>query len=243
MNSLKILIVEDDISFSVELEMLVQDIGYEVVAVAENGEEALKLIIQNEPDLILMDISLETELSGMDVAEKIQYLKIPILFITSYAEKELYQRSKKVSSIGYLVKPIKEFSLRSAIEMAIRTVEAEQIQTEQEDAFSTNKAMYLKKKGVFYKVMISDILYFQADDNYVIIYLKNDRFIAKTKIKDIEKMLQGRSFLKVHRSFIINLKKISSIDFRGSKINIGKQSIPMNRSVKSFLKDKVKDFL
>lgn len=240
MNSLNILIVEDDLSFALELELLVQNIGYQAQSRVDNSSKALESIMVQKPDLILMDIDINGLMSGMEIAEQIQHLNIPILFITSYKKEDLYERSKLLrNSLGFVIKPVKKIALRSAIELAIRTIQAEQTNTET-DMDSEKKEIYVKKKNVYHKVLVEDILYIQASDNHVIIYTEDDKFLAQTRLGDVWDLVKRTNFLKTHRSYIVNLKKVNAIDLSKNFMTIGEDTIPISRSVKPILREKVK---
>ena len=117
---IKILIVEDEMSIALELEMIIDELGYQLIGVVDNAEETIVIASEKSPDLILMDIGIKGEYTGLEVAEKINHLPIAILFITSYHSQEMFQRAKATNFTGYLTKPISKFSLQGAIEMAIR---------------------------------------------------------------------------------------------------------------------------
>ena len=94
-SALKILIVEDNISFALELEMILDEIGYQIIATVDNSAEALDIIFSKEPDLILMDIDIKGNLSGTQIGQKIKHLNIPIIFITSFDNKERYEDARQ----------------------------------------------------------------------------------------------------------------------------------------------------
>jgi len=115
---MQILIVEDDMSIALDLEMLIDELGYELLGLVDNAEAALAIALEKLPDLILMDISIKGKYSGLEVAEKIKHLPIVILFITSHQTEEVFQRAKLTNFAGYLTKPITKVSIIGAIEMA-----------------------------------------------------------------------------------------------------------------------------
>ena len=117
---IKILIVEDEMSIALELEMLVDELGYQLIGIIDNGEEALLAAKEKLPDLILMDIDIKGEYNGLTVAEKIKDLPIAILFITSFETQAMLQKAKSTNFVGYLTKPIRKVSIEGAIEAAIR---------------------------------------------------------------------------------------------------------------------------
>ena len=236
-NTLSILIVEDDLSFALELEMLIKEIGYQVAGRVDNASAAQQLIQKQLPDLILMDIELKGDLSGIELAEKIASLHIPILFITSYAEDSYYERAKKTNFIGYLVKPVKEYSLRSSIELAIATLQNKETDAKK-IAFSTENTLYYKKNNLYHKVLIEDINFIEANGDYTITHTTTSTFTASIRLGELENLLRDRSFLRIHRSFIINLDKAESISPEQNKIFIGGHSIPFSRRIKAeLLKD------
>jgi len=120
MNNLKILIVEDEVITAMFIQEYLEKIGYEVIDAVSTGEEAIKLVETDKPDLVLMDIMLKGKMTGIDAA-KIIYLKhnIPIIYLTAYSDEDTLNKTKETSPFGYLVKPIEEHSLRATIEMAI----------------------------------------------------------------------------------------------------------------------------
>jgi len=107
-------------SIALELEMLIEELGYQLISIIDNAEEALTVAREQSPDLILMDIGIKGRYSGLEVAEKIKYLPIAILFITSYQTQEIFQRAKLTNFAGYVTKPITKVAIQGAIEMAIR---------------------------------------------------------------------------------------------------------------------------
>ena len=102
---LEVLIVEDDFSFSLDLRMLVERLGYKCAGTVDNAEHALEIINRKTPGAILMDIDLKGQMSGIELAEKIKKKNIPVLFITSYQDEATYERAKKLEMVGFLVKP------------------------------------------------------------------------------------------------------------------------------------------
>ncbi len=117
---IKVLITEDEILIARELEMTLQDLGYEVVGIASNGASALAQIAEVQPDLVLMDIVLPGELDGIETAEQIrQQFQLPIIFLTAYADRSTLERAKITEPFGYLLKPFQPQALNIAIQVAL----------------------------------------------------------------------------------------------------------------------------
>lgn len=254
-DTLSILIVEDDLSFALELDMLVREIGYNVIGRIDNSAEALEAILSESPDLILMDIDIRGKLTGIEIAQKIKHLPIPILFITSFGQEEYYNQAKETNSIGFLVKPINKYSLQSALEMAIRSIgtkavkQDNEIQKEaipqaaspkEEDAFPLKEFLFFKKKNVFQKVKIADILYIEANGDYCVAHTESGSFIASQRLTKMEEMLEQYPFLRVHRSYVVNLKSISSVEPNDNIIHLGDKQIPYSRSNRDALLEQIR---
>lgn len=133
MPSVSLLIVEDDVILRMDLCTRLIRLGYEVVGVAATGDEANKLLSRCRPDLVLMDICIEGEEDGIEVAHRIRSdLGLPIIFLTAFTDEENIQRAKLVEPHGYLTKPINEQDLRSTIEIALHKHKVEAALRERE---------------------------------------------------------------------------------------------------------------
>jgi len=116
---LKLLVVEDEYLVAFHLQEQLRQLGYEVGQLVATGEEAIKNVEQEQPDIILMDMRLAGEMDGVQTAQEIQSrYKIPIIFLTGYASEEVKERVKALNSVAYVVKPV----MPSQIEAAIASV-------------------------------------------------------------------------------------------------------------------------
>ena len=120
MRASRILIAEDEKVVATDIEECLTAAGYIVVGAAASGLEALKRIVETEPDLVLMDIKLKGPLDGIDVAEAIcEHLDIPVVYLTAYADSETLERAMKTASAGYVLKPFDGRRLQTAVEIAL----------------------------------------------------------------------------------------------------------------------------
>ncbi len=120
MTDANILIVEDEGILAMELKDKLEKLGYSVPATASTGAEAVEFATKHRPDLILMDIVLKGDMDGIETANKIRSnLKVPIIYLTAYADDETVKRAKITEPFGYLVKPYNDKELQIAIEMAL----------------------------------------------------------------------------------------------------------------------------
>lgn len=119
-DKLRILIVDDEPLICDNLELYLNNQDYMVVGKAYDYEEGSSLFMKTEPDLALLDINFEEEKDGIDLAEwMIKIRPLPIIYLTSYSDKETIERAKKTLPQGYLVKPFNEQSLITTIEIAL----------------------------------------------------------------------------------------------------------------------------
>lgn len=117
------MIVEDESLIAIDLQFILEDNGYEVVAHAKNGETAIELAHLYRPQLILMDIKMP-KLDGLKASKIIeQQFGIPILFISAYSEKELLSYMKQDNVLGYVMKPFSEKNVLPALEVAFHQIE------------------------------------------------------------------------------------------------------------------------
>ena len=120
MTKRKILIVEDETISAMDIEDTLSRNGYDIAGIASNGTEAIRIAKELYPDLILMDIRIEGDMDGIEVANHInQYFEIPVIFLTAYSDDLTISRAVKAKSFSFLLKPFNERELLSNIEMAI----------------------------------------------------------------------------------------------------------------------------
>jgi two-component system, cell cycle sensor histidine kinase and response regulator CckA len=138
MTPTRILVVEDETIVALDLKCRLTEMGYEVVGMAERGEEALELADRVHPDLVLMDICLKGEMDGISAAETIrQRWLLPVIYLTAFSEGHTLQRAKLTEPFGYVIKPFEDREIQSAIEMGLYKHQAERRLRESERRFAT----------------------------------------------------------------------------------------------------------
>lgn len=116
----RILIVEDDRIVARDIQHQLSRMGHVVVGMSSSGEDAVRLACSQQPDLVLMDIRLEGEMDGIEAARRIRDAhRIPIVFLTAYANDEVVHRASLTEPFGYLLKPFEEPQMRTVIQMAL----------------------------------------------------------------------------------------------------------------------------
>lgn len=116
----QIMVVEDESIVAEDMKAMLEGFGYAVPAVAFSGEEAVKKACETHPDLVLMDIVLKGQMSGVDAVERIRVqCNIPVVYVTAYADEKTVRRAKVTEPFGYLLKPFDAKELQTAIEIAL----------------------------------------------------------------------------------------------------------------------------
>ena len=110
---------------------------------------------------------------------------------------------------------------------------------EETGAFPFNDTLFFKKRGILHRIKISSILYISADDDYTITTAEKGEFISSLRLFEIEKLLEPFSFIKVHRSHLVNINKINSIDTKKNVLKVGEHEVPVSRSNKNLIIEKI----
>lgn len=123
----RLIIADDEVIISTQLEEFLVTKGFDIVGIATSGAQAVAMAKERMPDLMLMDIVMPGKLDGISAAAKInRELKIPVIFLTAYADEEMIQRAKPIGPFGYVLKPIQEQQILAAIEIALHKKNMEQ---------------------------------------------------------------------------------------------------------------------
>jgi DNA-binding LytR/AlgR family response regulator len=201
------------------------------------------------PDIVLMDIMLKGEMNGIETAEIIRTeLAIPVIFLTAYADESTLAKAKITEPYGYIIKPFKEIDLHTSIEMAIYKHSKEQeIIRERDLLFSIieNKEVsadfiFVKSNSRLVKLKTEDIYYIEALKDYVVIHTVDTRYTIHSTMKDIELKMGAADFVRVHRSFIVRLDKIASIEFPNLTLENDKKVIPIGGSYRDELNSRIR---
>jgi len=138
MNNKTILIVEDEKIIAEDLKIILEKFNYTIPEVVASGEKAIQQAEELKPDLILMDIMIEGNINGLEAAKQIHNkFKIPIIFLTAYADEDILEQAAESSPFGYLIKPFEDRELRATIEMAF-------YKSKMEDTLRKNRNFLLK---------------------------------------------------------------------------------------------------
>lgn len=245
MSKINILIVEDEAIVARDIQQSLRKSGYNVTEIVASGEMALKSIAEFQPDLIMLDIMLKGSMSGVDVSEVVKKnYNIPVIFLTAYADQSTLERAKVTEPFGYIIKPFKEIDLHTTIEMALyKHKKILDIKTERDlyhslivETKSGGKDIhFLKSNSKLIKLKTEDIWFVEALKDYVIVHTTKAKFTIHSTMKEIEAKLSSTVFLRVHRSFIVQLSKIHSIEANTIVLENDKKIIPIGGSYRDSL--------
>lgn len=364
MKPVKIVVVEDESIVAKDIQNTLIKLGYEVPAIASTHSAAIEKIKEHKPDLVFMDIKLKGSSDGVEIAAEIkEEFDIPVIFLTSFVDKDTLERAKITEPYGYIVKPFNETDLRTAVEIAlykysrdsemkqskqlyVRTLQnlsdamiitndkatitfanekAEKFSDSDEELEGKNildvfhiipdsdqtfsktdvtrmlmdansrgsvalfvtqngsrtgtvhptvihnedkkvsgcalvlkdanaatpksnqvlpfdnlllsNSFFVKKGTLLVRISLDNVLWVQAMDNYVIIKTEADQFIIHSTMKEIEGKLPANGFIRVHRSYIVALDKITLLD--ENTVIVNEKTIPIGKSYRDGLMNKL----
>jgi len=243
---IKILIVEDEMIIGANISLQLSNLGYEVSGIVPRGEEAIIHIAQNKPDIVLLDIQLKGTLDGIETAKHMQKdYDIPIIYLTANDDETHFIRAKETNPSAFISKPFKKVDLQHAIELTISrmVMHSSDFQDQKDDCsspFVLSDSIFIKRNEKMVKIMIKDIYYFEADRNYCKIYSKNRECLLVMTLKEIDEKLPKEHFLRIHRSYIVNLTHVDEV--AGSHVVIFNKAIPLSKSLRNKLLNRLQTF-
>ena len=201
--------------------------GLELVASFTDSVEAISMIKSHPVDLLFLDIQMP-DMNGMELAHMIP-AETRVVFTTAF--KEYAFESYEVSALDFLLKPIRYNKFLAAVDkarqwFAISSLSSEHHLLSIESNTSTPETIFLRVDGEYRQITLSQILYVSGMKDYVMFYLEGERkpLITHLTMKSVEEMLPTQQFMRVHRSYIVALDKIRSVD-RNDCIYIGDEII------------------
>lgn len=236
---IKILIVEDEMIIAANISLQLNELGYEVTGIVPRGEEALMHIKSETPDILLLDINLKGSLDGIETALEMQKTQdIPVIYLTANADDAHFNRARETHPYAFVAKPFKKLDLQRAIELTVSQIDSKNknnsdFKSKKNEAFILNDCIFVRHLNSMVKVNIEDVLYIEAERNYCRIFTKNKEYLLVITLKEMDKKLPSKHFLRIHRSFIINISKITEI--ATSHIVIGRKAIPISKPLKKEL--------
>ena len=244
---IKILIVEDNVIIADDMQSMLEEIGYEVVDNVIVYEQAVEVLKNNHVDLVLIDIILASDKTGIDLVKHIRdAYNIPFIFVTSNSDKATVENAKTVKPDGYLVKPFEQHDLYTSIEIALsnfnysRKAQSKEIgstATGEGDSFMSNSVLkdsiFVKKQHLYYRIQFGDIQFIKADNVYLEVNTVDKKFLVRSPLKDYLEKLPKNKFYRAHKSYIVNVDHIDAVNSKDIMIN--NTLIPISKDFKEFI--------
>ena len=240
---IKILIVEDNVIIADDMQSMLEEIGYEIVDNVIVYEQAVEVLKSKEVDLVLIDIILASDKTGIDLGKHIRdNYKIPFIFVTSNSDRATVENAKTVKPNGYLVKPFEQQDLYTSIEIALSNFDYENKAVPAEAAATTDKmspnsvlkdSIFVKKQHLYYRIPFGDIQFIKADNVYLEVNTVDKKFLVRSPLKDYLQKLPRNKFYRAHKSYIVNVDHIDAVNSKDIMIN--NTLIPISKDFKEFI--------
>lgn len=242
----KILVVEDDMIIAAKIAGQLTRLGYEVTGIIPRGEDAIRHAEENRPHIALLDIQLKGTLDGIATAHALHDLwHIPVIFVTANSDEATFNRAKATHPYAFIAKPIKNIDLQRAVELTWnlisdrRSEPAENLPPAAGDApYVLSDRIFIRHKDRMVRIALADILYIEADRNYCHLFTATHQYTLTTPLKVLEDKLPGSQFLRVHRSFIVNLLRIDEV--AENHLTAGGRPVAMGNAFREELLKRIK---
>ncbi len=256
MPAIKVLVAEDDPLHASRIEMLLEEMGYEVIGPFAAETDILRMFRATHPDLVVLDIQLKGGGDGIDIASRIRDIKAtPTIFVTSFEDTETIKRALEADPYAYIVKPVEKGSLQASIELAIHKFSQEKNQEKNTGAERNpfqgwandvliQDSFFVKAGDKLVKLPLDEILWIEvAEERYCDILTLGRRYHLRTSLSSLEQKLDPSYFFRIHRTCIVNLRKIESINEADMTISIDGQEVPLGKAFKTDLLKRLKKLL
>lgn len=232
----RILVVEDDPDIAENIEEILELLGYVNIDIANSANQAIKVIKKYRPDLVFMDIKLKGDKDGIELGEIIQQMvDAPIIYVTSYSDPTIIERAKRIHPAGFIVKPFNTNDIHAIVEIVLYNRRTNALHsdvskvTDDKSPYLVTDAVYIKSENAFVRVDYEDIYYVEANGNMVSIFTKDKNYTIRKSMKDMEEKLPSHLFLRVQKSYIVQLAQIESFSTKeitlrtGAVVQVGRQ--------------------
>jgi len=230
MKQYKCIIIEDEPLAMERMESFVAKVPFlNLLKTFDNGLDALLYLKHNDVDILFLDINLG-DLSGIQIAENFKN-KIEIIFTTAYPEYAL--KGFELNVTDYLLKPFTFDRFYQSVERVLQKFDI------QNNQFKVPKFLFIKTEYRLEKIDIDDILYIEGMGDYRRIHTISKKIMTLQTFKELEKELINTSLIRIHKSFVVNVYHIESIE--RDRVNICNQLLPISQTYRKSLYEKLSD--
>lgn len=195
-----ILIVEDEVLIAEHLFDILTEAGYSKIKLAHDKAAGLLALRHEEFSLALLDIRMDGELSGVELADEINKKhKIPFIFITAHSDRNILNRALETKPLSYITKPFKKMDVIAAVNIA--------------DSNRAQQQEYLTVKDGWsvVKIDLDSIIFAQSDGNYIIIQTTEKRHVVRYTLDWFQSAVTSDAFFRIHRTTIVNLNHVDKV--------------------------------
>jgi DNA-binding LytR/AlgR family response regulator len=231
-DQLEILLVEDNEIHRDILEKKIKKLGVKQVVAIATFKDACSYLKRHDPDIVFSDYYLDIGITGDDLVDACLVNKnIPVILMSSFFDSDNLSSFEKNPLVGYLQKNASESEIRNAIEQGLENkkkfVNGEKID-------KINDYIYVKHEADVMKLALADIEYISVDGRLLLLHVGHNTFMIRSSLSDFKKRLP-ENFLKIHQTYIINLKFLVSIQLEDSVVKLANISLPFSRDCKKNL--------
>lgn len=224
MKKWKCMIVDDEpVAIRIIRQHLEKLGNYEIAGTSTNAMEAFEFLGHNEVDLLLLDIEMP-ELNGLDLYRT---LKNPPGLILVTAHRDYAVEGFEVNAIDYLMKPVSFARLLSALQR----FENQSSEAGTDYGTLQKTSLFVTVDRIKKRLNLEDILYIEGMKDYVQIRTKTEKIVTRETMTDMERQLPSGKFLRIHRSFIINVEEIKTVSY--DEIMVGSETLPVGRTYRN----------
>jgi len=217
----------------------------EIAGECAKGSEAVEVVNRVKPDILFLDVQMPG-MNGFDVLEEIDHEPY-VIFTTAYDQYAIKAFEK--NAVDYLLKPLDEERFRSAVNRALKRKTSERGSVEEllrnfkPDGRNFESHIFVQKSEKLFNLPVEDIVYLEASGDYTIITTQNDQFVSSSGIGKLEEIMDPDTFIRVHRSTIININSLKEIErhFNGGMVvkMLNGKSFPVSRTYARLIRKKV----
>lgn len=222
----KILLLEDDDKIVEELISSLNAIDINKIIRASSYKEAIRLFKLHTFDILLIDIDLgKNKRRGDDFVRfaRKQGFHQPVIYLTSYYTEKIYKEVKDTFPTSFLNKDNSLLHLRQALELSLNETNNQRMDT----IDSNSDSIFVKINTVYKSIHIKDIAYFFAKDKATFTHSKGRNYPTSESLKNLETKFYNHNFVRAHKTYLVNLNKVDSVDIQTNKLFIAEEQIPI----------------
>jgi len=240
MEKIRIIILEDEFAIAEDIRASLEKHGYEVTAIYDHAEAALPEVLNHPPDLLLIDINLAGAMNGIELVQRVQAaLQLPVIYITANSDAATFESARATRPHAFLIKPFTPINLMASVDLALYNFSNDQSAEKIERITAVevpasdvviNQSLFVRTNGKFKRLQCDDILFVEASGSYVHIQTTDQRFTLSQNLAQFQRKTPLSNFIKIHRSYVVNITKIDS--FEDSFVFIQNHKLPLSESHK-----------